>query len=77
MLSCGLLTLCASYKSKRFGKMFRSIIRAKRIRELRTLSVTSNQLQFATRRNILEGGILHRRRRENFKAYIELTDWAL
>jgi hypothetical protein len=31
----------------------------------------------ATRRNIPEDGILHSRRRENLKSYIELAGWAL
>jgi hypothetical protein len=31
----------------------------------------------ATWRNILEDGILHSHRRENFKSYIALTGWAL
>jgi hypothetical protein len=31
----------------------------------------------ATRRNILEDGILHSHRRENLKSYKALTGWAL
>jgi hypothetical protein len=31
----------------------------------------------ATRRNIPEDGIRHSHRRENFKSYVALTDWAL
>jgi hypothetical protein len=31
----------------------------------------------ATWRHITEDGILHSRRRENIKSYIESTDWAL
>jgi hypothetical protein len=49
-----------------------SIIRAKRIGELRAmLAVTSNRhtLPRATRRNIPEDGILHSHRRENLNPY--------
>jgi hypothetical protein len=34
-------------------------------------------LASVTRQHIQEDGILHSRRRENFKSYIELTYWAL
>jgi hypothetical protein len=53
-----------------------SIIRVTRIHELGTLAVTSNRhillrntmvLTRATRRNILEDGILHSHRRENLQ----------
>jgi hypothetical protein len=40
------------------------------------LSETS-VLTRATRRNILEDGILHRHRRQNLKSYIALTGWDL
>jgi hypothetical protein len=51
-----------------------SITRVARIGEIRTLAVTSNR---STLWNIPEDGILHSHRRENLKAYITLTGWAL
>jgi hypothetical protein len=39
-------------------------------------SPETSVLTRATRRNILEDGILHSHRRENLKSYIALTDWA-
>jgi hypothetical protein len=41
------------------------------------LSSLTSVLTRATRRNILEDGILRSRRRENLKSYITLTGWAL
>jgi hypothetical protein len=37
----------------------------------------TSALSRATRRNILEDGILHSRRRENLQFYIALTGWTL
>jgi hypothetical protein len=34
-------------------------------------------IKWATRRNLLEGGILHSHRRKNLKFYIRLTGWTL
>jgi hypothetical protein len=41
------------------------------------LSSETSVIIRATRRNIPEDGILHSRRRENFKSYIALTGWSL
>jgi hypothetical protein len=41
------------------------------------LSSETSVLPRVTRRYIPEDGILHSRRRENFKSYIALTGWTL
>jgi hypothetical protein len=61
-----------------------TIIRMTRIGELGTAltvdalhSSETSVLTRVTRHHIPEDGILHSQHRENLKAYIALTDWAL